>query len=160
MRRPAWRRSRLRTVLAVVMPLAVLLGGLRMLERRGRVVRDQGQVRAWAGQRNKYQQLAELARSKGDMAGAETWDELAVYADGWRRVFEYRAAGGEPGHEPPIPRDPLLPPPLKQPELLTSPVNGAVSSKRSGAIDRKAVIEGWRRGCLSLGSAVGWVAQV
>jgi hypothetical protein len=39
--------------------------------------------------------------------GAAKWDELAVYAEGWRRVFEHRASEGVPGHEPPIPKDPL-----------------------------------------------------
>jgi hypothetical protein len=103
---PTWRRFRLRTLLIVVTLVAVLLGGLRMLERRGRFIRNQRQVRAWTGQRNKYQQLAELARSKGDVAGAAEWDELAVYADGWRRVFEHLASGGSWDNGPPIPKDP------------------------------------------------------
>src|SRR5437764_10490930 len=117
MSRPTWRRFRLRSLLIVVMLVAVLLGGLRtLLERRGRFVRNQGQVRAWTGQRNKYQQLAELARSKGDIAGAAKWDELAVYADGWRRVFEHRVSGGGQDHEPPIPKNPQWPPVSKQPQ--------------------------------------------
>lgn len=115
MRGPTWRRFRLRTLLIVVILVAALLGGLRTLERRGRFIRNQGQVRAWTGQRNKYQQLAELARSKGDIAGAAKWDELAVYADGWRRVFEHRASGGGPDREPPIPKSPQWPPAPKQP---------------------------------------------
>jgi hypothetical protein len=116
MSRPVWRRFWLRTLLVVVMLVVVLLGGHRKLERRGRFIRTQGQVKAWTGQRNKYQQLGELARSKGDIADAGKWDELAVYADGWRRVFEHRASGGGPGHEPPIPKDPQWPPVSKQPQ--------------------------------------------
>jgi hypothetical protein len=113
---PTWRRFRPRTLFIVVMLVAVLLVGHRTLERRARFIRNQGQVRAGTGERNKYQQLAELARSKGDIAGAAKWDELAVYADGWRRVFEHRASGGGPGDEPPIPGDPQWPPTPKQPQ--------------------------------------------
>src|SRR5437588_12242368 len=97
-----WRQFRLRQILIAVVLVAVLLAGLQAVEQRARFVRNQGQVRAWTGQRNKYQQLAELARSRRDTAGAAKWDELAAYADGWRRVFEHRASGGGPGHEPPI----------------------------------------------------------
>lgn len=111
---PTWRRFRLRTLLVAVVVMAVVLGGIRWLEQRGRFVRNQGQVRAWTGQRDKFQQLAEHARSKGDIAGAAKWDELAAYADGWRRVFEHRTSGGGPGHEPPIPRYPQWPPITKQ----------------------------------------------
>src|SRR5689334_20148681 len=49
---PTWWQFRLRTLLIVVMLVAVLLGGLKtLLERRGRFIRNQGQVRAWTGQR-------------------------------------------------------------------------------------------------------------
>jgi hypothetical protein len=39
-----------------------------------------------------------------------------VYADGWRRVFEYRASDGDPGHGPPIPKDAQWLPTAKQPQ--------------------------------------------
>src|SRR5947208_2772630 len=110
-----WRQFRLRQLLIVVVLVAVLLAGLRAVEQRARFVRNQGQVRAWTGQRNKYRQLAELARSEGDIAGAAKWDDLAAYADGWRRVFEYRAPGGGPGLQPPLPKNPEWPPISQQP---------------------------------------------
>src|SRR5437868_1333958 len=106
MRGSTWRRVRLRTLLIVVMVVAVPLGGIRWLEQRGRYLRNEGQVRAWTGQRDRFRELAGLARSKGDRAGAGKWDELAVYADGWRRVFEHLRSGGDLGHGPPIPKDP------------------------------------------------------
>jgi hypothetical protein len=115
MRGPTWWRFRLRTLLIVVMLVALLFGGLRALERQGRYVRNQGQVRAWTGQRNKYRQLSELARSKGDIADATKWDELAEYADGLRRVYEHAAQGG-PGPAPPMPKNPEWPPVRKQPQ--------------------------------------------
>lgn len=103
---PTWR-FRLRTLLIMVILVGALLGGLRLLEGRGRYIRNnQGQVRAWTGQRNKYQQLAELARSRGDMAGAAKWDSLAAYADGWRRMFEHLALGGIWDNVPLIPKNP------------------------------------------------------
>ncbi len=105
MSKPIWR-VRLRTLLILLMLVGALLGGLRLLEQRGRFIRNQGQVRAWTGQRNKYQQLAELARSRGDMAGAAKWDSLAAYADGWRRMFKHLGSGGRWNNGPPIPKNP------------------------------------------------------
>lgn len=110
-----WRLFRLWTLLVVVMLVAISLGGLWTLQWRGCFMSNQGQVRVWTGQRNRYQQLAEQARSNGDIDGAAKWDKLAVYADQWRRVFEHRVSGGGPGREPPIPKDPLWPPVSKQP---------------------------------------------
>jgi hypothetical protein len=113
---PTWRRFGMRMLLIVAMLVAASLAGLRTLERRGRFIRNQGQVRAWTGQRNRYQQLAALARSKGDIAGAAKWDDLAVFADGWRRVFEHLASGGSWEDGPPVPKDPQWPPVSKPPQ--------------------------------------------
>lgn len=114
---PTWRRFRLQTLLIVVMLVAVLLGGLKALERRGRFIRNQAQVRVWTGQTAIFPQLAEQARSKGDIAGAAKWDELAVYADGWRRVSEHNASGGGRADPPPIPKNPRWPHKSKQPQI-------------------------------------------
>ena len=105
MSKPIWR-VRLRTLLILLMLLGALLGGHRLLQQRVRFIRNQGQIRAWTGQRNKYQQLAETARSSGDMAGAAKWDSLAAYADGWRRVFEHLGSGGRWNNGPPLPKNP------------------------------------------------------
>jgi hypothetical protein len=105
MRVPIWR-FRLRTLLILVMLMAALLGGARSLEKMGRINRHRHQAKVWAGEMNKRQELADIARSSDDLAGAAKWDSLAKYADGWRRVFEHLASGGEWGNGPPIPKNP------------------------------------------------------
>ena len=112
---PIWR-FRLRTLLILVMLVAALLGGVRTLERMGRLNHHRHQAEVWAGERNVRQKFADIARSRGDLAGAARWDRDAAYADGLRRVFEHLALGGDPGHGPPIPKDPQWPPASKQPQ--------------------------------------------
>ena len=109
-------RFRLRTLLILVMLVAVLLAGVRSLERMGRINLRRHQAEVWAGESKQRRKLADIARSRGDLAGAAKWDELAVYADGWRRVFEHRASGGSWNNGPPIPKDPRWPPVSKQPQ--------------------------------------------
>jgi hypothetical protein len=99
-------RFTVRRMMAAVAVIATLLCGHRALEQRSRYVRNHSQVRVWAGQRDKYKGLAELARSKGDLVGAAEFDKLAMHAEGLRRVFEHLAAGGNWNGGPPIPKDP------------------------------------------------------
>ena len=106
MHKPFWR-VRLRTYLVAVTLTGALLGcSLRWIEERRCYVRNHSHVEVWTGQRNIDRRLAELARSRGDSAGAAKWDAQAAHADGWRRVFEHLEAGGHWDDGPPVPRIP------------------------------------------------------
>src|SRR4051812_42721395 len=109
-------RFRLRTLLILVMLVAVLLASVRSLARMGRMNLHRHQAEVWAGESKQRQKLADIARSRGDLAGAAKWDELAVHADGWRRRFEHLASGGSRDTGPPIPKAPQWPPTPKQPQ--------------------------------------------
>jgi hypothetical protein len=94
MRELSWR-FRVRTLLILVALAAVVLGVGRTVLRLYRAKSYRQQASSWAQDRARYQQLAEVSRSRGDGAAAAKRDRLAAYCEEWRRVLEDAASKGD-----------------------------------------------------------------
>jgi hypothetical protein len=82
---------RLRTLLVLVMTVAIVLGGILHLARnanRTRLLDIENQVRTWARQRDLDRRRAEQARSSGDLEAAAEWERRAAYSESARLMVE------------------------------------------------------------------------